>query len=141
MNDSLSILPILKMVPLFKELNENDHMEIIQNVSLMYYPAGYKIFSEGDSAEALYIIKSGTVKVVRNFDNESEKEVAILGPYKFFGEMALFKNLPRSASVITESDVEVIVLKKEDFYSLIEKCPSIAGVLKEEFFAREALNH
>ena len=116
MADYTSIIPLLNKVPLFQDLNEEDHKEIIDHITMMYYPPQYRIFTEGDEGDALYIIKTGEVRV---FEEESGYDIAILKPYHFFGEMALFDDRPRNASVETLTEVEVVILKKEDFYRLV----------------------
>ncbi|MBT6068840.1 cyclic nucleotide-binding domain-containing protein [Candidatus Peregrinibacteria bacterium] len=135
MNDYNSIIPLLQGVPLFRELNEEEHKAIIDNITMMYYPAQYRIFSKGDVGDALYIIKTGSAKV---FDEQGE--IAVLKPYEFFGEMALFKDLPRNASVETLEETEVVILKKEDFFKLIASDENIGRLLSEEYFLRESEN-
>ena len=61
--NTLSILPILKKIPLLEELNEEDHREIIKTINLEYYPANTIIFHEGDPGDAVYIIKRGLVRI------------------------------------------------------------------------------
>lgn len=135
MNDYNTIIPLLQNVPLFKELNEEDHKEIIDNISMMYYPAGYTIFSKGDQPDALYIIKNGQVRV---FDEHGD--IALLEPYHFFGEMALFDNVPRNASVETLEETEVVILKKEEFFKLVDSNENISRELSKKYFLREAVN-
>ena len=136
MADYNTIMPLLNKVPLFADLNEEDHKEIIDHITMMYYPANYRIFSEGDIGDALYIIKTGKVRV---FD-ELNHDIAILQPYHFFGEMALFDDRPRNASVETLEETEVVILKKEDFYKLIAQNENISRMLSKQYFLREQVN-
>lgn len=136
MNDYNSILPLLQNVPLFKELNEKDHKEIIDNITVMYYPANYRIFSKGDAGDAMYIIKSGKVRV---FD-DAGTDIAILEPFHFFGEMALFDDVPRMASVETIEETEVVILKKEEFFKLVGVNENIRKTLSKQYFLRAQVN-
>ena len=136
MNDYNTILPLLQNVPLFKELNEKDHKKIIDNITVMYYPANYRIFSKGDTGDALYIIKNGKVRV---FDDNGNS-IAILEPFHFFGEMALFDDVPRMASVETLEETEVVILKKEEFYKLVASNENIAKTLSKQYFLRAQVN-
>ena len=55
------------------------------------------IFKEGDPGESLYLIKSGMVQIVKEI-NGTDVTLATLSDNEVFGEMALFSDLPRSAS-------------------------------------------
>ncbi len=137
--ENSSILPILKQIPLFTELTEEDHAEIIKNITLQYFPAEHVLFHEGEVGDKLYIIKSGMVKIFH--PSEPETAVAMLGTNEFFGEMALFEDNPRSATAMTTEDTEIFLLEKADFYTLVLKNQSIAGKLSEEFLNRIQKNN
>ena len=136
--ENSSILPILKKIPLFEELTEEDHAEIIKHITMQYFPANHLLFEEGGIGDKLYIIKSGMVKVFH--PAEPDKAIAMLGPNEFFGEMALFEDRPRSASTMTTEESEIFLLEKADFYELVLKNQSIAGKLSEEFLNRVKTN-
>lgn len=132
--ENSTILPILKKIPLFEELTEEDHAEIIKRITLEYYPANQTLFEQGGMGDKLYILKSGMVKIFHPEDPDNA--IAMLGPNEFFGEMALFEDRPRSASAVTTEESEVFLLNKTDFYELVLKNQSIAGKLSEEFLSR-----
>ncbi|MBT5016957.1 cyclic nucleotide-binding domain-containing protein [Candidatus Peregrinibacteria bacterium] len=132
--ENTTILPILKKIPLFAELTEEDHAEIIKNITLNYFPVDYTLFEEGAPGDKLYIIKTGMVKIFH--PSNPDEAVAMLSPNEFFGEMALFEDTPRTASAMTTEESEVFLLEKSDFYKLVLKNKSIAGKLSEEFLNR-----
>ena len=78
------------------------------------YIKGATVISEGDQGDKFFIIKSGTVSVCRGKDNEREK-IATLIKGEFFGEGSLLRAERRNATIIADGDLEVLVLKKEDF--------------------------
>lgn len=130
--DTPSILPILKKIPFLADLSEEEHREIIKNIFLNYFPAGYVFFREGDpDGGSMFIIKNGKVKISRAFE-----DVAALAENDFFGEMALVTNEPRNATATTETDCEVFELKKDDFIKLVESSPGLAAKLSSEFLSR-----
>jgi CRP-like cAMP-binding protein len=129
-----SILPILKKIPLFAELNEEDHSEIIKKIKLEFFPADQLLLEEGGPGDKLYIIKKGAVKIFHPADEENA--VAMLGPNEFFGEMALVEDKPRSASAITRDECEIFLLERADFYDLILKNQAMASRISEEFLDR-----
>jgi CRP-like cAMP-binding protein len=129
------ILNILKSIPLLAGLTEEEHKEIINHITMQYFPAHYKVFEKGASGTAVYLIKSGMVRIY----NEGG-DLANLGEGDFFGEMALIEDKPRNASAETLSDCEIFVLNKEDFASLLQKSPEIARKVGEAYHNRKQQN-
>jgi len=116
----------LKIAPLFVNAPERA-IEIVDSVvQLRNYESGSIIFQEGDVGEALYIIKSGLVKLSKVDLGGYEKTLAILQPPEFFGEMALLGPEMRSASAMSLSKVSAYLLFKDDFSKLIEQYPAIS---------------
>lgn len=129
------ILQILKSVPLFQSLTEEEHKSIIDHITMQYFPAHYVLFQKGVLGTAMYIIKSGMVRIY----NEGG-DLASLGEGDFFGEMALIEDQPRNASAETLSDCEIFVLNKEDFAALLQKSPDILRKVKEGYESRKQEN-
>lgn len=126
--DSKMLIPILKKIPLFANLDEKLHMEIIEHIVLMYYPAQYVIFNEGSDGDALYIVKTGQVQIFHAPKEEGDlpTKVADILEGGFFGEMALVSDEERSASARTTVDSEVFILSKEDFNKLLDTNTALA---------------
>lgn len=140
-NDSFSILPILKKIPLLADLNEEDHKEIVKHIEMQYYPAHKVIFNEGDPGDAVYIIKRGVVRIFHpSTDPTEEKEVAMLGDNDVFGEMAIISEKARNASAETMEESEIFILKKEDFIQLVSSNPNMASRISSEFLIRFKIN-
>lgn len=127
------VLTILKTVPLFQTLTEEEHESIIAHITMQYFPAGHTLFEKGSLGDAMYIIKSGHVRI-----SSTQGELATLKEGDFFGEMALISNEPRNATAQTLSETEIFVLNKEDFISLMEKSPQIAEKVQEAYAMRTA---
>lgn len=138
MNSENPVFHILEKVPLFKGLNEDSANLIANKITLEYYPANHLIFSQGDQGDSMYIIKKGQVKIFQGPKNDKDEQVvlATLNDNSFFGEMALVGEKPRNASAITLEESEVFILKKDDFYSLINNNPSLAEQISSEFIHR-----
>ncbi len=125
------MIEILKNIPFFSELSEEDLQQIAEKVKMEYFPADHVIFNEGDTGEIMYVIKRGQVQVIR------EKAIlATLNDNAFFGEMALVSDEPRNATIKTVTDVEALTLGKEDFKHLLETNPSIASTVSYEVVKR-----
>lgn len=132
------LLPILKKIPLFSTLNEDEHREIIEQIVLMYYPENYIVFNEGDEGDALYIIKKGAVEVFHPPKEEGDlpKIIAEIPSNGFFGEMALVSDLPRNASIKTTQESEIFILKKEDFNKLLDSNTRLAEQISAAVITR-----
>jgi len=111
---SVSML-LLRNVPLFSVLPENQLALLTSAVSRKSFPRGTTIISTGDVTESLYVIISGRLKVMISDDEGREVILAILGPKEFFGEMGLIDDAPRSASVAALEACELLSLSKRDF--------------------------
>ncbi|BDU49841.1 Crp/Fnr family transcriptional regulator [Haliovirga abyssi] len=99
------------------------------------YKAGEIIFCEYETGEELYFIISGKVRISKITQDE-EKVVAYLKDGEFFGEMAIFENKVRTATVITEEPTKVLELKKNDFLKLMSSAPDIVVQLVKSLSIR-----
>ena len=85
-----------------------------------------------DSVQALYLIASGSVQVYMTGVDGRETILSFLERGDFFGEMSLIDGEPRSASVRTVTDAQLLIIHRESFLTLIRQSPEIAmGLLSE----------
>ena len=94
------------------------------------------IVIEEDSADTLYIIDKGSVKITRLNDEGREVILAILGSSEFFGEMALLDGQGRSANVMALDDTVMFTLTRRDFLDVLNRFPSISIQLLREMTSR-----
>jgi CRP-like cAMP-binding protein len=85
------------------------------------------IFIENMPAEALYIIKSGTVRISMMAGEGEEMGILLLGPGEFFGELALVQEANRLVTARAETAVELLLITRKDFQTLTELEPRIAA--------------
>jgi len=122
----------LKKVSIFSKLNETELDYILNSMTIKTYPANEVIFYEGDVPDGLYLVKRGRVKISLIDERSREITLSILREGSFFGEMALFDESPRSATVQTMEETEFFILTKSYFLQLIEQSSTIAkNILKE----------
>ena len=125
-------LSILKQIPLFAELDDDELAKLAACLKTRSYKKDSTVVLETDEGSILFIIDKGKVKISRISESGKEVILALLGEGDFFGEMSLLDGLARSANVITLTDSELFLLNRDDFLQLIEKNPNIAiGLLKE----------
>ncbi len=133
----------LRQVALFAELSEDRIQELAQVVRRRAYHRGEIIFHKGDPGNGLYLITLGQVKVVLPSETGEEAVLAVLEASEFFGELALFDGLPRSATVEAVTDAEMLVLHRDDFLGFVSRNPEVAialfGVLSRRLRATDEL--
>lgn len=103
--------------PIYRDFEPQDIDVLSQICEVQKYKDKSVIFKEGDSGGAMYMIKSGTVKIWKETEKR-RKMIALLSDGEFFGEMSLIDNAPRSATVTAEGETELARLSSEGFCRL-----------------------
>ncbi len=116
----------LEEIPIFSTMKKEDLERLASQAKEHSFLDGQAIIREGDCDARLFVIVSGEAEVVKSLGEKTEKRVRTLGPYSYFGEMALIDDLPRSACIVAKGGVKVIALEKLDLYKEIEKYPALA---------------
>lgn len=116
----------ISRVYFFQDLPEEDLELIAGRCRSLTFPAGARVFREGDIADRFYIVLSGTVEVWKDYESESRDLLASHGPGGLFGEMALVDELPRSATIIARDPVELLYLPREDFRQVLRERSTIS---------------
>lgn len=99
------------------------------------FSAGETIIHQGDIGDCMYVIQSGDVEVVQRAGNQ-EILLGTLHAGDFFGEMAVFEQEVRSATVRAVTDVRVITVDKKTLYQRISGDPTLAFRMLEKMSAR-----
>ena len=98
-------------------------------------PAGTTIVRQGAPAEKFFIIIDGTVEVIRE-EGGSQRVVNTLGPGQFFGEVAILRDMPRTATVRAVTEVSLLTMDDGTFRSLVAESLGIAKGFDEIIRAR-----
>jgi HEAT repeat protein len=117
---------LLKRIDIFAGLSVSELSAIASVTEEIDYLPGVKVIQEGDTGETLYLIISGTVAVVKQLEDGSEIELDQIGEGDYFGEMALFEDTKRSASIVTQEGTRLLFLHKQDFNEMVREYPQIA---------------
>jgi small-conductance mechanosensitive channel/CRP-like cAMP-binding protein len=125
----------LRSVEAFRPLSEEQVRDLARHARLQRYTSGEALVRQGDEGGSLFVVLDGEVRV-RRLDGGSARELARLGPGSFFGEMSLLTGEPRSASVLALSEVEVVVVEKAAFRTLLHDDGHLARSLSEALEAR-----
>lgn len=111
----------LANVPLFSECSDKDLRLIARRTEEIQVPAGKELVTQGETGREFFIIVEGSALVLR--DGE---QIATLSAGDFFGELALLDRGPRSATVIAETPMQLLVLAQREFSGLLDEVPSLA---------------
>ena len=120
------IRELLTSVELFGEMLEEEIDDLTTLAQIKKLGKDVTIFHAGDPADAVFVVASGRVKVVITSSDGTEFILTVLGAGQVFGEMALLESAPRSASVVTLSTVEVLIINRSDFQRLLDSNPRIS---------------
>jgi CRP/FNR family transcriptional regulator, cyclic AMP receptor protein len=117
----------LAHVDLFSTLDKKELQVLAKSCQERKYGAGTRIFAQGDAGVALYVVKSGKIRITQsNNPDRAEVELGTVGAGEVMGEMALLDDLPRSAAATAIEDVTVLVLPVWDFRGVLRQHPDIA---------------
>jgi CRP/FNR family cyclic AMP-dependent transcriptional regulator len=121
-----SAVELLKSVTLFADLEEGE-LERFSHVAVpRTFPAGTRVFHEGDDSDACYIVKEGSFRVTREHSDGRAITLATLGPGEIFGELAMLDGDKRSASAEALTEGELLALPANDVRSLLARHPEIS---------------
>ncbi len=116
----------LKSIDLFSQIPGEDLAAIALISTEVRRDQGDEVFAEGESGDALYMVIDGKVRV-----HKQERVIAELGERECFGEMAILDASPRSATVTSIAESNLLKITREDFQEIMTEKPEIAmGVIK-----------
>jgi CRP/FNR family transcriptional regulator, cyclic AMP receptor protein len=121
----MQYIDFLRKVPLFAELEENDLEQLVGAVREHHYRKNATIFHIDDPGNAMFILKSGLVKVTIEDESGHEMILRMLYPTDFFGDMALIDGMSRSATVTTQEPSDTLMIHRDQFLLIAQQFPKI----------------
>ena len=115
-------IDLIKGVPLFARCSKKELAEVAKLADEIDFGPGKELIREGAIGREFFVLVEGTVDV-----RKGERRVNQLGRGDFFGEIALIAHTPRTATVSTASDVDLLVITSQSFKTLLEHQPAIAS--------------
>ncbi len=128
-DESISLserIVLLRRMDLFASLAVAELAAVAAVCELQRYQANQVILSEGEVGDAMFLIVSGKVSVSKVVENQCRIELGEMGPGEYFGEMALFDNLERSATVTATEETMVLMLHQREFSEVVREYPQVA---------------
>ena len=118
---------VLAESPLFESFSPGERNRLASKFEFLQVPAGIAVVEEGSEDSALFLVKSGSIRI----RNRAGTELGTIGPNEFFGEVSFLTGVPRTASASTERDTELLRIDRDTLAELVVEHPRLATVLKE----------
>jgi MFS family permease len=129
LEDAVGVRVFVRRVPVLTSLPHRALDDLASRMELQKIPEGTDIVREGDVGDRLYILKEGEAEVVVRSEGKSEVEVATLSKNDYFGEIALLRDVPRTATVRSRGPVELYSLGRDDFRELLERSEELQSAM------------
>ncbi|HTA12573.1 MAG TPA: Crp/Fnr family transcriptional regulator [Solirubrobacteraceae bacterium] len=126
---SADVVELLGRVPVFSTLEAPDLERIAQMALPRHFDPGEAVFREGDSSDTCYVVRVGHARAVRSHPDGRTITLATFGPGDFFGELALFEDERRSATVEALEPTSLVGVLGPDMRRLMGERPQIAARL------------
>jgi CRP-like cAMP-binding protein len=120
---------LLQAVPVFETLGDEDLHRVAEVVVTRRFPGGQVIFREGDPSNTCYVVRSGHARAIREHPDGRTITLTHFGPGDIFGELAMFDDEVRSATVETLDEVDLIAIPGRDMRRLMNEHGAIASKL------------
>ena len=117
---------LLGQVPAFETLGPEDLVRVAEVVVPRRFPAGQVIFRERDESDTCYVVRSGHARAIREHPDGRTITLAHFGPGDIFGELAMFEDERRSATVETIDALDAVAILGNDMRRLMREHPDIA---------------
>jgi CRP/FNR family transcriptional regulator len=124
--DAAGRIALLRHVRVFAGLAEEDLSAIAELSLSRRYEAGAVVFREGDGGDTCFIVRSGLARAVRQHSDGRSITLAHFGVGDIFGELAMFDEEPRSATVDVIEELEVVAVPGSEMQRLMREHPEIA---------------
>jgi CRP-like cAMP-binding protein len=126
---SAEVMELLARVPVLSTLDADDLGRIAELAVPRQFEPGQVVFREGDASDTCYIVRSGRARAVREHSGGRTLTLATFGPGDIFGELALFEDERRSATVEAIEPTSVVAVLGPDMRRLMVEHPGISARL------------
>ncbi len=127
----------LRDIPLLSLLSD----DLLEKVSSLFetehFEAERLVVKEGDPGDKFYIIAHGKAEAYRDLPDGERRRLTVMSDGDIFGEMALMRNTPRTASVQTLAPSDFLTLSRKDFIEILADAPGVREQLEETLLKRK----
>jgi CRP/FNR family transcriptional regulator, cyclic AMP receptor protein len=127
----------LSAIDVFRDLSRSEVERLAETTRMITCPRGKVVYRAGESNEALFLLKTGRVQIVRESTEGKRLISAVLGPHTFFGEMALVgQRFPQDSTAEAVEEALICVLSRKDLERLVLQHPKVGLRFLEQLSAR-----
>jgi CRP/FNR family transcriptional regulator len=119
-------IALLNSVAMFSTLSEEDLAQVANVTVPRQFGGGEIVFREGDLSDTCYVVRTGRVRAVREHTDGRMITLATFGGGDVFGELAMFEDEPRSATIEALEDTELVAILGGDMRRLLRAHPEIS---------------
>lgn len=129
---------LLAQIPLFDTLAAEDLEALAKRMTERHYQPGQSVFAKGDQGSSMYVVLSGAVQIFLPGAGPEEPRVVLKDARtgEYFGELSLFDDKPRSASVEAVVETTLLELTREEFGDHLSKSRNAAMAILAEMAER-----
>jgi CRP/FNR family transcriptional regulator len=120
---------ILQSVPLYRRVPAEDLRRLAAATAVRRYARGETIFSEGDPGEVFFTVAQGRVKIFKRTPAGKDVILEIFGAGDPLGALAVYEDRPYPATAVALEETLCLLIRKRDFYALLEAHPSLVRSL------------
>lgn len=129
---STGVVRVLENIPILSKMTLEQSIVLAQRLKVEEYRPGQIIFHMGEMGKTFYVIEAGQVEVLApDMGGQPSGVINRLGPGDFFGEIALLRAIPRTATIRATKATRLLAISREDFEAVVQRYPSIAHSLAE----------
>jgi CRP/FNR family transcriptional regulator, cyclic AMP receptor protein len=126
---------VLRNIPLFAKVEPAKLKLLAFTSERLEYLSGDELFHQGDYGDAAYVILKGEADILVDTPQGAVK-VATLDKNQIIGEIAILCDVPRTATVVARSDLEILRLSKEGFFHLVTQFPQVGIQVMSELASK-----
>ena len=117
---------LLAKVPVFETLAHEDLAKVAEVAVPRTFPPGHVVFREGDQSDTCYVVAGGHARALREHSDGRTIALARFGPGDIFGELAMFDDERRSATVEALDELHALAILGADMRRLLRQHPDMA---------------
>jgi hypothetical protein len=134
MPEIIEMINKLRNFTLFEDMGIRELHAIATVLKVEHFAAGDAMIVEGEENSTIYLVMSGSVRIVNGWGTPNEKERAVIGAGSFLGELSMFTRMPPNATCIAAEESEAFLLPHHQFIEIMRVYPQI-GINLCRFFS------
>ncbi|MBM4327115.1 MAG: cyclic nucleotide-binding domain-containing protein [Deltaproteobacteria bacterium] len=134
MPEIIEMINKLRNFTLFEDMGIRELHAIATVLKVERFNAGDLMIVEGEENSTIYLVMSGSVRIVNGWGTPDEKERAVIGAGSFLGELSMFTRMPPNATCIAAEETEAFLLPHHQFIEIMRVYPQI-GINLCRFFS------